>query len=350
MPTDFSRRSLLMDAYLYKPLKNKAVQCHLCHHRCVITDGSHGICMVRENRSGILKTRVFGKVVASHVDPVEKKPLYHVMPGSRSYSIATVGCNFKCRFCQNADIAQMPADREGLVLGENADPRDIVSRALEAHCQSIAYTYTEPTIFFEYALETARLAHAKGLFNIFVTNGYMTPEAIDMATPILDAANVDLKAFSDRFYKQYCSARLAPVLETLRHMKSAGIWIEVTTLLIPGLNDDEHEMTSLAEFIVDALGPETPWHISRFHPAYRLLDAPLTPLDSLMRAFQIGKKAGLKYIYIGNVATKNGSDTRCSNCDTTVITRNGYAVQCHLTGDGRCPGCNEKIHGIGLSS
>lgn len=339
-----------MDAYLYKQLRNKTVQCHLCHHRCVIADGHRGICMVRENRSGTLETLVFGKLIASHVDPIEKKPIYHMMPGSNAYSIATVGCNFKCRFCQNADIAQMPADRAGLVLGENAEPREIVSRALEAHCRSIAYTYTEPTIFFEYALETAKLAHSKGLLNIFVTNGYMTPEAIDMAAPVLDAANVDLKAFSDRFYKQYCSGRLAPVLETLKHMKRAGIWVEVTTLLIPGLNDDEGEITSLAEFIADALGPETPWHISRFHPAYRLLDASLTPLDSLIKAFQIGKKAGLKYIYIGNVATKTGSNTACSNCGTKVIERNGYTVRCHMTSNGRCPNCNEKIHGIGLSA
>ncbi|MBW2592185.1 MAG: AmmeMemoRadiSam system radical SAM enzyme [Deltaproteobacteria bacterium] len=339
-----------MEAYLYEVLKNKAVQCNLCHHRCIITDGKRGICNVRENRAGTLRTLVYGKVIASHVDPVEKKPIYHMMPGSRSYSIATVGCNFKCRFCQNADIAQMPSDRSGLIVGENFAPRDIVSEALGAHCQSIAYTYTEPTIFFEYALETAGLAHAKGLKNIFVTNGYMTPEAIEMAAGFIDAANVDLKAFSDKFYKKYCSARLAPVLESLKRMKTAGIWIEVTTLLIPGLNDDEHEIASLAEFIADSLGRETPWHISRFHPAYRLLDAPLTPVENLSAAFAIGKNAGLKYVYIGNIATKNGSDTFCSNCGTTVIDRKGYTVRCNMTGDGRCPHCNEMIHGIGLSS
>ncbi|OQY08185.1 MAG: AmmeMemoRadiSam system radical SAM enzyme [Desulfobacteraceae bacterium 4572_123] len=338
-----------MEAYLYKPLQNKAVQCNLCHHRCVITDGKRGICNVRENRSGTLETMVYGKVIAGHIDPVEKKPIYHMMPGSRSYSIATVGCNFKCRFCQNADIAQMPADRSGLVMGEKFSPRNIVSRAVESHCRSIAYTYTEPTIFFEYALEIAGLAHAKGLRNIFVTNGYMTPEAIEMATGLIDAANVDLKAFSDKFYKKYCSARLAPVLETLKHMRSAGIWIEVTTLLIPGLNDDKHEIASLAEFIADSLGRETPWHISRFHPAYRLLDAPLTPVKSLTTAFEIGKDAGLKYVYIGNVATKHGADTFCSNCGTTVIDRKGYTARCNMTRDERCPVCNEKIQGVELS-
>ncbi len=339
-----------MEAYLYKHLKKKAVQCNLCHHHCVIADGKRGICNVRENRDGILKTLVYGKVIASHVDPIEKKPLYHVMPGSRSYSIATVGCNFKCHFCQNADIAQMPADRSGLVLGENFTPMEIVSQALETDCQSIAYTYTEPTIFFEYALETARLAHSKGLKNIFVTNGYMTSQAIEMASGLIDAANVDLKAFSDRFYKKYCSARLDPVLETLKHMKTAGIWIEVTTLVIPGLNDDKHEIASLAKFIANSLGRETPWHISRFHPAYRLLDTPLTPVESLTAAFEIGKNAGLKYVYIGNVTTKNGSDTFCSNCGTIVIDRKGYKVRCNMTRDGRCPVCNEKIQGIGLSS
>lgn len=339
-----------MEAYLYKPLQNKAVQCNLCHHRCIIPEAKRGICNVRENRAGTLETLVYGKVIASHADPVEKKPIYHMMPGSLSYSIATVGCNFKCRFCQNADIAQMPSDRSGLVLGENFTPRDIVSRALETHCKSIAYTYTEPTVFFEYALETAGLAHAKGLGNIFVTNGYMTPEAIEMAAPFIDAANVDLKAFSDRFYKKFCSAGLAPVLETLKHMKTAGIWVEVTTLLIPGLNDDKREIASLAEFIADSLGCETPWHISRFYPAYRLLNASPTPVENLTAAFEIGKNAGLKYVYIGNVATKDGSDTLCSNCGTTVIHRKGYTVRCNMTGDGRCPNCNQQIHGIGLSS
>ena len=332
----------------YKKLANRAVRCTLCRHRCIIREGESGICRIRVNKEGKLYSLVYGYPIALHIDPIEKKPLFHFLPGSNALSIATVGCNFRCKFCQNWDISQLPRDYNR-VEGYKVSPEEVVGAALRSGSTIISYTYTEPTIFFEYALEIAGLAHAKGLRNIFVTNGYMTPEAIEMATGLIDAANVDLKAFSDKFYKKYCSARLAPVLETLKHMRSAGIWIEVTTLLIPGLNDDKHEIASLAEFIADSLGRETPWHISRFHPAYRLLDAPLTPVKSLTTAFEIGKDAGLKYVYIGNVATKHGADTFCSNCGTTVIDRKGYTARCNMTRDERCPVCNEKIQGVELS-
>jgi len=297
----------------------------------------------------VLKTLVYGQVVARNIDPIEKKPLFHFYPGSRSYSIATVGCNFKCRFCQNADIAQMPSDRDGLIVGDFVAPQAIVTDALEHNCRSIAYTYTEPTVYFEYALETARLAKAQGIGNVFVTNGYMSPEALDMAAPFLNAANVDLKAFSDDFYHTYCGARLEPVKETLRKMTGLGILVEVTTLLIPGLNDDPEELRGLAGFISEDLGPDTPWHISRFHPTYRLTDRPATPLETLQQAGEIGREAGLRYVYLGNVYGENGESTQCPQCQTVVIDRRGFQVVSNRISDGRCPRCKAEIYGVGMS-
>ena len=243
-----------MEALLYDRLDDNEVRCRLCCHRCVIADGRRGICRVRENRGGVLHSLVYGRLVARHVDPIEKKPLYHFLPGSLSYSIATVGCNLRCRFCQNADIAQMPADRGGAILGETATPAQVVEAAGRAGCRSISYTYTEPTVFFEFALETARLARNSGLRNVFVTNGYMTPEAIDLLAPVLDAANVDLKGFTQKYYKGICGADLAHVQETLRRMRAAGIFVEVTTLIVPGLNDDPAELEALAGFLVAGSG------------------------------------------------------------------------------------------------
>ena len=268
-----------MEAYLYESLKESMVKCNLCHHRCKIKDGRRGICGVRENRAGVLETLVYGKVIARHIDPIEKKPLFHFLPGSLSYSIATVGCNFKCLFCQNADIAQMPSDRNGRIVGDIFSPEDVVVEAINGGCKTIAYTYTEPTVFFEFAYDTAKLATEKGIRNVFVTNGYMTQEALQMIHPFLHAANVDLKAFTEDFYKTTCKAKLGHVKETLKQMKSLGIFIEVTTLIIPGLNDDKKELENLSAFLVDELGPETPWHISRFHPTYKLMDRPLTPIE-----------------------------------------------------------------------
>jgi pyruvate formate lyase activating enzyme len=313
-----------MEAYLYEPLKEKKVKCNLCSHRCIIKDGKRGICGVRENQGGILKTLVYGKLIASHIDPIEKKPLFHFMPGSPSYSIATVGCNFKCLFCQNADISQMPSDHNGMITGDLYTPEDVVDAAIKGNCKSIAYTYTEPTIFFEFAFDTAKLAHAKGIKNVFVTNGYMTSEAVHMISPYLDAANVDLKAFNESFYKEIVKARLEPVKKTLRVMKSLGIFVEVTTLLIPGLNDDKKELEKLALFLVKSLGPETPWHVSAFYPTYRLTDRPPTPVESLVMAREIGIKAG--------------------------INRLGFSIIKNVLENGRCPYCGAQIHGIWLEN
>ncbi len=337
-----------MEAFLYENLPDRVVKCNLCCHRCIIKNGRRGLCQVRENREGVLTTLVYGKLIARHIDPIEKKPLYHVQPGSLSYSIATVGCNFKCRFCQNADIAQMPSDQRGLVMGTPGRPEEVVAAAVKASCHSIAFTYTEPTVYFEFAYDTARLASENGLLNVFVTNGYMSPEALQMIRPFLNAANVDLKSFRDDFYRKYCGARLSHVLETLQVMKSFDIFVEVTTLLIPGLNDDPAELEELAGFMAETLGPETPWHISRFHPTYRLTDRPATPVAALTAARDIGIRAGLRYVYIGNVPGDDGENTFCHRCGKLLIERWGFQVGNKRIEKGRCISCNESVAGIGL--
>ena len=335
-----------MEAYLYESLEDHKVRCHLCAHRCVIKPGRRGICNVRENQAGVLNSLVYGRVVASHVDPIEKKPLFHFLPGSRSYSIATVGCNLRCRFCQNADIAQLPTDHTGVILGDHCTPEEVVNAAQSAGCQSISYTYTEPTVFFEFAHDTAKLAHAGGMRNIFVTNGYMTAEALNMIHPYLDAANVDLKAFTSTYYKDQCGAKLEPVQDTLKLMRSCGIFVEVTTLIVPGLNDDKQELEALAKFIRDDLGPETPWHISRFHPTYKLIDRSATPVKTLVMARDIGLSAGLKYVYTGNVPGDAGENTFCNGCGEIVIERWGFQVRKIRMQNGRCRRCDADIDGV----
>jgi len=337
-----------MEAWLYDTMQNQRVRCRLCNHYCVIGNGKRGICGVRENRDGVLETGVYGRLIAAGDDPIEKKPIFHLMPDSRSFSIATVGCNFKCRFCQNADIAQMPADRDGRITGDLATPEQVVATARERGCASIAYTYTEPTVFFEFACDTAQLAHRQGIKNIFVTNGYMSAEAIERVSPWLDAANVDLKAYTEDFYKQQCGARLEPVKETLRRLKALKVWVEVTTLIIPGLNDGTEELSRLAAFIAADLGPETPWHVSRFHPTYRLMDRGATPVETLMEARKIGMAAGLMYVYTGNIPGQGGEDTRCPGCGATVISRRGFQIMDNRVREGRCSGCGAVVHGVGM--
>jgi pyruvate formate lyase activating enzyme len=337
-----------MKAWFYDTMQDQRVRCRLCSHMCVIGNGKRGICGVRENRDGILETRVYGRLIAAGDDPIEKKPIFHLMPGSRSFSIATVGCNFKCSFCQNADIAQMPADRDGMVTGDPATPEQVVSAARSRNCASIAYTYTEPTVFFEFACDTAELAHRQGIKNVFVTNGYMSAEALDRVSPWLDAANVDLKAYTDDFYKQQCGARLEPVKKILQRLKALKIWVEVTTLIIPGLNDDPGELSRLAAFLAESLGPETPWHVSRFHPTYRLTDRGATPVETLLQARDIGMAAGLRYVYTGNIPGQGGEDTRCPGCGQIVISRQGFQIMDNRVKEGRCSGCGAIIDGVGM--
>lgn len=338
----------MKEAMLYQPLTDRRVRCQLCAHGCVIGDGQWGICRVRENRDGTLYSQVYGQPIARHVDPIEKKPLFHFFPRSRAYSIATAGCNFRCQWCQNWEISQMPR-QQNLMSRSEVSPETVVQEAQQNVCQSMAYTYTEPTIFFEYAYDIAQLADTRGIHNVIITNGFMTHEMLDVFHPYLDAANVDLKAFRDETYRKYVGGRLDPVLESMKRMKELGIWLEVTMLVIPGLNDEESELREVAEFIVQELGPQTPWHISRFHPAGHMRDVPSTPESTLQRAYRIGREAGLRYVYLGNVA--RSEDTQCHECGRTLVERSGMGVlQDHVTSDGQCPDCQTPVAGIGMGS
>jgi pyruvate formate lyase activating enzyme len=334
----------MKEAYLYEKMDSQKVRCILCNHRCLIKEGARGICGVRENKGGSLVSLVYSKVIARHVDPIEKKPLFHFLPGSRSYSIATAGCNFKCLFCQNADISQMPSDRNQ-IWGEDMTPAMIADEAVTTRSATIAYTYTEPTIYFELALDTARLAVKRGVRNIFVSNGYMTEECLKDIYPDLHGANVDLKAFSDTFYKKQCGARLEPVLKTLETMRRMGVWLEVTTLLIPGLNDSKEELEGLARFL-SGLDPFIPWHVSRFHPTYRLTNIHPTPPETVRMAREIGFEAGLKYVYTGNLPGDKGEKTLCHQCGEVLIDRYGFSVKENAMKGQHCPRCNAKIPGV----
>ena len=352
----------MREALFYEVEENQRVRCTLCPHFCRVAPGHRGACGVRLNCAGKLYTLVADRVVSQEVDPIEKKPLYHFLPGSLAYSIATVGCSFRCLFCQNWEISQWPKVRHTEaaeficpVLAERppdgmpgvpVTPEQLVADAVRHHCACVAYTYTEPTIFFELALETARLARNAGLKNIFVTNGFITPAALQMIAPYLDAANIDLKGFRDAFYKRVCGAPLQPVLDAMRLYKKLGIWIEVTTLLIPGRNDDESELRDVAGFIKSDLGEEVPWHLSRFFPAYKMEEIPVTPVESLRRAERIGREAGLLHVYIGNAPELRGEDTCCPGCHTVLIRRAGLALIENRLKDGGCPACQRPVAGV----
>ena len=332
------------EALLYEKEAGNLAMCGLCAHRCRIAPGGRGLCGVRENRKGTLLCLSYGMILAENVDPIEKKPFFHLLPGSQAFSIAAAGCNFRCAFCQNHDISQMPRERER-IAGRERTPAQIVEQAWESGSQSIAYTYTEPTVFFEFAHETAGIARESGLRNVFVTNGFMTPGMLELIGPRLDAANVDLKSFRDDFYREQCGARLQPVLDSLRKMKELGIWVEVTTLLIPGLNDGDQELRELAAFIV-SLGAETPWHISRFHPRYRMTERPPTPASAIHRAAEIGRSAGLKYVYSGNLPGDAGENTSCAGCGRLLIGRSGFSVGRIMLRGSSCPDCGTPLDGI----
>jgi pyruvate formate lyase activating enzyme len=334
---------MIKDAMLWSSVEGGKASCALCAHRCVIAPGNFGICGVRQNREGKLITHVYGEVIAAHVDPIEKKPFHHFMPGTTSFSIATIGCNFRCAFCQNWEISQA-SKKDGAGDGFKLMPEDVVREALAQGCRSISYTYTEPTIFFEYATDTARLARDNGLRNSFVTNGYMTAEALETIRPWLDAANVDLKAFKDETYRKVCKARLEPVLESIRLMKKHGIWIEVTTLVVPDLNDGDDELKGIARFIA-SVDRDIPWHISRFHPDYNFSSASATPVATLEKAFAIGKREGLRYIYVGNVLERS-EDTRCFACGKLLVRRRGFRVVENRIEVSKCPACGTAVPGV----
>jgi pyruvate formate lyase activating enzyme len=338
---------MLKEALLYEKIRENKVSCRLCAHNCKIPEGKFGICGVRQNRDGALYSLVYGNPIALNIDPIEKKPIFHILPGSKSYSLATAGCNFTCGFCQNWQISQITKDEDFKVTGERLSPEEVVSQALTYKCESISYTYTEPTIFFEYAYDIGKLARQKGLYNVFVTNGYMSLECLDMLKGILDGANVDLKSFKDDFYKNTCGARLKPVLESIRYMKKLGIWVEVTTLVVPGENDSEEELKDIVGFLAD-VGREIPWHISRFHPDYNMTDKSSTPVKTLVRAREIGFNAGLKYVYTGNIPGDEGENTFCYNCKKLLIGRFGFQILQNNIRDSKCKFCNTVIDGVKL--
>ncbi len=320
------------------------VRCFLCAHRCLIAHGKTGVCGVRKNEAGVLYSLVWGKSISANVDPIEKKPLFHFLPGSRSFSIAAVGCNFKCAFCQNSDISQFPGET-GRITGEDFLPEAVVAAALRNDCRSISYTYTEPTIYLEYALDTAVAAKEQGLFNVMVTNGYTTTEVIGNSLKgTIHAANIDLKAFTESFYKRLCSARLAPVLDGIKAYHDAGIWIEVTTLIIPGENDSDEELHDIASFIY-SISPEIPWHISRYYPRYKYDQAPPTPINTIEKAREIGLSEGLHFVYSGNVMGHDGENTYCPNCKKLIIARKGFFIERLDMKGHACGYCNHTIPG-----
>lgn len=335
----------MKEALFYSKAEENKVICGLCNHHCHISPGKRGICGVRENRDGTLYSLVYGRLISGNSDPIEKKPLFHLLPGSSSYSIATVGCNFRCRHCQNYEISQYPHLHNNEITGTTRSPAQVVEAALAAGCATISYTYVEPTIFYEFAYDCALLAHEHGLKNVFVSNGYMSPEVSRHIAPFLDAINIDIKAFTDDFYKKICSARLQPVLDNVRLMHDLGVWLETTTLLIPGLNDSDRELQELARFI-KSVDPAIPWHVTAFYPTYKLTDRPPTPVATLRRARQIGLDEGLRYVYEGNIPGEGGENTYCPMCGTELISRFGMHTRANHLIDGCCNKCQEPIPGI----
>ena len=335
----------MKEALFYEKLKGKKVRCFLCRHNCLIEEGKRGVCGVRENKGGVLYSLVYGKILSANPDPIEKKPLFHLLPGSFSFSIATAGCNFHCLHCQNYTISQLPRETGEVGTEREVPPEKVVSMAMEYNCATIAHTYTEPTIFFEYAYDVAKLGKEKGIRSIFVTNGYIGEEALRYIAPYLAGANVDLKGFREETYKKIYGGRLSPVLDNIKLMKELGIWVEVTTLVIPTINDSEGELRDIANFIAE-VGTDIPWHISRFHPDYKLTNLPPTPRATIDRAREIGKEAGLRYVYSGNIPGDKGENTYCYQCGAILIRRFGFQIIENRLKEGRCPECGAEIDGV----
>ncbi len=335
------------EAYLVKELSAGAVQCQACEHFCALKPGESGKCGVRRNIDGTLYLLVYGDAVAVHVDPIEKKPLFHFMPRAEALSIGTYGCNFHCPFCQNWQMSQMrDLDERGGSGRRRHMPEALVDACVRDNIPVIAYTYNEPTVFFEYTYDTAKLAHQQGIKNVYVSNGYMSQAALDMIEPYLDGINVDLKAFTEDFYREQCQARLEPVKRNIAHMaRETDIWVEVTTLLVPGLNDSEAELRAMASWMAE-VDPDMPWHISAFHPDYEMLDRPPTPGPALLGAYDIGKAAGLHHVYVGNVMDTDRGSTYCPQCGERLIERRWYSVRELWSDPGACPRCDESLAGV----
>lgn len=336
----------------YKKIDEEKVQCQNCHHFCIIMEGQVGICGVRQNHNGKLYLLAYGKAVAVNIDPIEKKPLFHFLPGSKTFSLGTLGCNFRCANCQNFDISQIyglkgQTDKYAEVnWGYRLSPEEVVRQATVNNCKSIAYTYNEPTIFLEYALDIMKLARKKGLKNVWVSNGFMSDAALDLIIPHLDAINIDIKSFADEFYRNNCGAHLRPILENCKKIVRSGVWLEITTLVIPTLSDDEEMLRQIARFIKTELGDFVPWHVSAFSGeiSWKLQHLPDTSVIKIKRAYEIGKEEGLRHVYAGNVWEKDLESTYCSHCGKRVIERKVYDVT-RMDKDGKCQKCNKRIEG-----
>lgn len=337
-------------AILYEKLENNKVRCIACSHQCLINDEKTGICGIRQNKDGDLYLLVYGKAISVNIDPVEKKPLFHFLPGQKAFSLGTIGCNFGCDFCQNWEISQLPKTIDKIretsyeMQHENWLPKTIVKNCQDSKIPMIAYTYNEPTIWAEYAFDTMKLAKGQGIKNVWVSNGFMSNKTLEFISPYLDAINIDLKSFSDDFYKKICKARLEPIKENIKKIWQKGIWTEVTTLIISELNDSEKELKQMAEFLKD-ISVDIPWHISAFYPSYKMLDIAPTPQETLIKAYKIGKDAGLKYVYTGNIPDSEFESTLCPNCNFLIIKRLGMETLENKLKNGKCPKCGEKIAG-----
>ena len=334
----------MKEAILYDRVRDGSVRCRLCAHGCTIAPGSRGLCGVRQNDGGTLYSLSYGRLVARDVDPIEKKPLFHFYPGSRAYSIATVGCNFMCQNCQNHFISQYPRQHDGRLVGDAAEAEEVVEDAVQAGCRSVAYTYTEPTIAIEFYLEVMQRAREAGIANVWVSNGFFSRDAADRLLPFLDAINIDLKGITDEFYHRVVGGSVRPVLDSIERVHREGVWVEVTTLLIPGQNDADDELRWTAEAIA-GISPSIPWHLSRFFPAFRLMQHPPTPVETLERARRIGRDVGLHYVYLGNVPGE-GEETHCPSCGAVVVRRAGYFVWENRLSGGTCPSCGAPVDGV----
>ncbi len=342
----------MKEALAWEEKPRQLIKCLACHHSCQIAPGRVGVCGVRENQDGRLYSLVYGQAAALGIDPVEKKPLFHFLPGSFAFSLGTLGCNFSCLNCQNWEISQLGNQKwkrktySRLFWGEKLTPPQIVNLALQNQCPSIAYTYNEPTVFLEYALETMKLARRAGLKNIWVSNGFMSDKTLDLILPYLDAANIDIKSSEEKFYQQVCGAKLAPVLKNCQRLVKEGVWLEVTTLVIPTLNDKITVLNNIAAFIKEKLGDAVPWHLSAFSPiiSWKLKDLPATPPAIIRKARQEALKRGLKYVYAGNLGLSSDDNTLCPACGQLVFKRQGYAVK-RFDKNGHCPKCDQKIAG-----
>jgi pyruvate formate lyase activating enzyme len=335
----------MKEAMFYKVGKENKATCELCSHQCYIKEGKRGICGVRENRDGILYSLVYGRLVAESIDPIEKKPLFNFLPGSSSFSISTVGCNFRCLHCQNYDISQYPHFHNGEIAGTERTAEAVVDNAVCGGCSSVCYTYVEPTIFYEFAYDCSVLAHKRQLKNIFVSNGYMTPEVTRHLAPVLDGINIDIKAFTDDFYKKVCKSGLQAVLDNVRLMHELGVWVETTTLIIPGLNDSNSELRDIARFI-KSVDPVIPWHVTAFYPTYQMMDRERTPVATLRRAREIGLTEGLLFVYQGNIPGEGGENTYCPGCGAELVHRVGCSSRLNNLTDGRCSKCGELLAGV----